>query len=831
MKKALLILLSALLLVPCISSVAGAKSLICGNETPARMELVNDGSLLDEGFEAPELPAGWSACDNDEDGFGWLPYYHGVKAVYSRYKMLPWPGASYYTEEWLYNDNDLFFVGDELWISKREANPPENGSSGRKDIKRTKLIDGVWTQFDWRLKTDFGHLNSVDYCPENDCLVFGNGGSDPDFSQTSGNWFAVIKDPKSMWDSYDYQSFVMLADVGIKYYWEDGETKINAIWGDPNGGRNDIVYVHSVVWDRYSIITKVQLAADEEGNFLYEEVTENGITEKRGIYTVLEKKTDAPYVGVGGMDHSEGTLYIGNGMRHGLAMMSMEDYNTQFVDENIYYLPGASSQGGAITGSTQGVAVDSDSIWVFYNNSGVSTGECCLVQYDRAYFDSRISAGEPTNNGHDIYISRGDTGDWTDSYAYEGDYAAVSRSFMKEEALSSDNLLITAALDIPEGGCFLSFYAKSANSDRPDELQVLITEISTGTDELLPIDDSAWTVLMPSSPLSADYKQYCFDISDHAGDAVRVAFRHLSSDEFALCIDKVQVGKAVQFIYALDDYEPHDYNALLAFFEQTDSDGIKVGEKLFEEYDPLDPSTWSGIEWTFVNGRLRAETVLLPGRPGIITGETVLDLSECASLERLCCDDLRICRLCVNDCPCLRELSCSGNELTELDLSGCPCMVSVSAASGNALKAVRLDPSALPAPKLISVHGNGTIGCSIAPDRCELFARPDNGESFIGWYDPSKELITKEAHTVFVDPEETALFAVFTGAPFLVGDVNGDGVIDSNDALQVLRHVIGLIVLSPEAQTVADTTGDGEITASDALVILRIVLNYRSQLV
>jgi hypothetical protein len=52
----------------------------------------------------------------------------------------------------------------------------------------------------------------------------------------------------------------------------------------------------------------------------------------------------------------------------------------------------------------------------------------------------------------------------------------------------------------------------------------------------------------------------------------------------------------------------------------------------------------------------------------------------------------------------------------------------------------------------------------------------------------------------------------------LFGDVNVDGVVDDNDALDVTRYTVGLRP-SQFDEKAADVDGDGEITVIDALLI------------
>ena len=65
-------------------------------------------------------------------------------------------------------------------------------------------------------------------------------------------------------------------------------------------------------------------------------------------------------------------------------------------------------------------------------------------------------------------------------------------------------------------------------------------------------------------------------------------------------------------------------------------------------------------------------------------------------------------------------------------------------------------------------------------------------------------------------------YADLTNPPKLAaGDLDGNGEIDSMDALMVLRQIVGLEEFTPQQITAADVDQDGKITSTDALVILR----------
>ena len=124
------------------------------------------------------------------------------------------------------------------------------------------------------IHTDFGHLNSMDYNAQNDCLIFGNGGSG---FETDNNWFAIVKNPLALGTSATLAENATIFNVDVGY-------KVQAVWGDNNLGLNNIVYLLS---NNGQTITKVFLNMDENGDF-------------DGTYKVLEtKELDKSYF-VGG---------------------------------------------------------------------------------------------------------------------------------------------------------------------------------------------------------------------------------------------------------------------------------------------------------------------------------------------------------------------------------------------------------------------------------------------------------------------------------------------------------------------------------------------------
>ena len=136
-------------------------------------------------------------------------------------------------------------------------------------------------------------------------------------------------------------------------------------------------------------------------------------------------------------------------------------------------------------------------------------------------------------------------------------------------------------------------------------------------------------------------------------------------------------------------YNDHDYQKMVAFFEQTDENGVRNGEKLSEDYDPTDPETWweydgdycrGSVEWTTVAGEYRLYNIFFGGigndaLPLELVG--FLDVSGCTALVKVRCwswGDIQLTGLDVSGCAALEVLDCDGNELTELDVSGCAAL-------------------------------------------------------------------------------------------------------------------------------------------------------------
>lgn len=74
--------------------------------------------------------------------------------------------------------------------------------------------------------------------------------------------------------------------------------------------------------------------------------------------------------------------------------------------------------------------------------------------------------------------------------------------------------------------------------------------------------------------------------------------------------------------------------------------------------------------------------------------------------------------------------------------------------------------------------------------------------------------------------DENGNFVVKETKPVILGDVDASGAVDTEDALAILRNVVGLDEFTATQKAAADVKKDGAIDTEDALVVLQKVVNF-----
>ena len=251
-------------------------------------------------------------------------------------------------------------------------------------------------------------------------------------------------------------------------------------------------------------------------------------------------------------------------------------------------------------------------------------------------------------------------------------------------------------------------------------------------------------------------------------------------------------------------YNDNDYQKLVTFLELEDESGVRNGEKISENYDPQDPTTWEGTTWENGNifqidfydrnliGKLDVsnctELVELDCGYNQLTELDVsnntalvwlvcsynqlteLDVSNNTALVYLNCGYNQLTELDISNNTALEHLVCDNNQLTELDISNNTAMWILSCRN-NQLTSLNLESSyslSFLADR-VEAEGNGFIAVDLYSEVEDytyfgcVYAEPKSGSTFIGWYDENGVLLSSEAEFDISDANSTVFIAKFEG--------------------------------------------------------------------
>ena len=311
-----------------------------------------------------------------------------------------------------------------------------------------------------------------------------------------------------------------------------------------------------------------------------------------------------------------------------------------------------------------------------------------------------------------------------------------------------------------------------------------------------------------------------------------------------------------------DGYNDHDYQKMVAFFEQTDENGVRNGEKLSEDYDPTDPGTWreydgdycrGDITWTTVAGEYRLCDIFFGGIGNYalplelvgfldVSGCTALtevrcwssgdiqltglDVSGCTALEELHCVRLSyadyysyngIVELNVSNCTALTDIYCSGNQLTELDVST-NAELDALYCSDNQL--TELDVSVNTELESLGCSGNQLTELDLSNNpQIDIDTISAEGSGFIGVGTEWDENYDKW-YCIKAVPVPGNSFCGWYAVDGTLLSTNVE--INRNDFDGVNDFIARFTASTPGG--VGDVDGDGAVRVSDAVLIMRYAL-------
>ncbi len=214
---------------------------------------------------------------------------------------------------------------------------------------------------------------------------------------------------------------------------------------------------------------------------------------------------------------------------------------------------------------------------------------------------------------------------------------------------------------------------------------------------------------------------------------------------------------------------------------------------------------------------------------------TELDIRDCTQLNTLVCSNNKITDLNVSNCAALTTLNAENNELEQIDLHDCTSL-KVLNLSGNKFRSLDMTGISNMYFDMIHEEADGSIGywqtLQGSNKRIIMYAYPDEGETFLGWYDEEDTQLSTEAEWNVSDvysglPSNViAKFTETNDEPHVTlrGDADCNGIVNIADALAAMRHTMNIIHLFEQGALNADMDGSGSVDTTDALAIMRLAL-------
>lgn len=179
-----------------------------------------------------------------------------------------------------------------------------------------------------------------------------------------------------------------------------------------------------------------------------------------------------------------------------------------------------------------------------------------------------------------------------------------------------------------------------------------------------------------------------------------------------------------------------------------------------------------------------------------------LDVSHNARLQVLRCSRTGLESVDLSHNTDLTGFYCVGNPITEFDFHANDILML------NTLRA----------------EGSGTVGCEMNGWYTKVYAAPNEGASFEGWYDANGNLISTRAEYEASELDGDHFIARFTASAAIPGDTDGNGSVTVADAILTLRYALGLVGESALDLSAADMDGNGSVNVADAVSILRMAM-------
>lgn len=257
---------------------------------------------------------------------------------------------------------------------------------------------------------------------------------------------------------------------------------------------------------------------------------------------------------------------------------------------------------------------------------------------------------------------------------------------------------------------------------------------------------------------------------------------------------------------AASAYNEHDLSKIQAFLNTIDENGARNGERILEAYDPEDPESWYYYDndgereagyaryITQWNDEGRLTKLNLPFPFVSLTGS--LDLSGCEALDYVSLNTRGITSADVTGCPLSERFSVCDPQLSEIT----PSSITTPALFITECSVRHIEWNALPSADQwgadhsfvlrIDSEGEGSVGvmCAEGEHSRELviYAYPEEGGTFIGWFDEAGELYSADRACELPYIEGSAAFT----ARFTVAELGCEEQVRNGEVVKLELSVL-----------------------------------------
>ncbi len=257
----------------------------------------------------------------------------------------------------------ICIIGDELWLCSHSND--EHTSYANISVVNKYDFSSIRT-----VSHNLGHLNTLDYNSDNDCLLTTN--SSKSYSLPPKIWIYPNWKQQSESNKLDYD---VLEKIELDFSWlysENEESKANPCWGENIDGRNNIIYI---LTNDNKIIRKVILGKGTTNMGMGVLIPGKNTDEYNGTYKVIDTWIQKDGLGVNG----DTVFYKGHIITPG-RFTGIGEYSGCYVyrlqtrgriKKSIIRIDNYSNAGVLSKNDGQGIEIDGDDLYFFTDAWGM----------------------------------------------------------------------------------------------------------------------------------------------------------------------------------------------------------------------------------------------------------------------------------------------------------------------------------------------------------------------------------------------------------------------------------------------------------------------------